>query len=692
MHLNKFLARGTPYLLAAGLALTGQTLFADGGIKFYDITANGGAGVHYQRFGTPARLADLQAFYDAGVDVATFGFNVLAMTPQKPKGAPGLALFDFDNDGDLDIYVTNGPGAPNSLFRNRFAQTGRVTFADVAHQAGVEALSQDSTGVCFGDIDNDGWEDFYVTATAMPGILYHNNKNGTFTDISASSSATGGNFHSSGCAMADFNGDGYLDIAIGNTYDNWLGRPQVFLPTIAGVEPNQLFLRRPARPGIKFEDVSTTSGIRNLGPYANDHGASYTWAIAAVDYDQDGDVDIMWADTNGPPPQDPPNDSRGWIRVLRNDGRANFTDVTQAAGMDKEGSWMGLSYGDFNCDGAIDVFVTNLGNYVGGASATSRHFLGDGAGGFTDPGVGPHIQATLFGWGTSVIDYDNDGDQDIFYYGDDDLLNLYAMDNKGTVLKNNGCNADFSYDTTTLVTDHRRRTVNGVASGDLNNDGFQDVATVAFAKVVPVAANRVIPFTAATGPLDPVQDAIAQILLVMARTSATATKLTFLPGTNFPNGDLAVEMNSGGNGNGSAEVKLLGTKGLLTRGKNNRDGIGAVLHFTPDGGDTVILPLVGGGSHVSQDSRILHFGLGSAPKGTLEVNWPGGINNILYDVSNHERVTMPEIPCKYDLSDWSAKDFNRCVNEAVTGLRNAGVITAAQGDRIKASAVQFSQQ
>jgi hypothetical protein len=669
-------------LITAFLCLSATLVRADGGVTFTNIAANDGAGITYRRVQTPSRrviLDRLQALR-LSTSVPTVAYN--ARTPNKPHGAPGVAVFDYDNDGDFDIYVTNGPGKANSLYSNQLKETGKVTFVDVGGAAGVAATAQDSSGVCFGDLDNDGFEDLYVTSSSDPSILFHNNGDGTFDDITVEASADfgGGSLHRSGCAMGDFNGDGYLDLVIANTYNDWSRRDPLFTNVVdPTLEHNQLFMQDRTNGKIHFLDASATSGIQVVPGMEK---GTYTWGISAVDIDQDGDIDILWADLQGPGP-DKPGEDRGYNRLFLNDGTGHFKDATVKTHLDKTGTWMGLAYGDFNCDGNMDFFSTNLGSWAGSPANVPRWFLGKSDGTFSYPGIEP-LTALPFGWGVVATDYDNDGDQDLIYYGDDELLSIIFMDNPGTILQNKGCSAQFGLDLKGLKTDHRFREVNGVAKGDFNNDGFDDVATVSMFRIVS-RPDTFMPLTVLSGKFDSPFDDIAYFEVILSRTINPGF-YTYVPHTIL-RGDLAVEMNSANNGNGWSKVQLVGSFGTLPKAKSNRDGIGSVIKFTPAGGKTVITPVIGGGSHASQSSSVAGFGLGTAAKGTVDVLWPGGTRNRLYDVARGEQVKIPEIPCSYkDPSFKTISPYNSCVQAALGTLVKKKIITSAESARLFASA------
>lgn len=660
--------------------------YADGGVTFTNIAKNGGAGISYHRVATPDRKAVHDAAAAKMIPIANMPATVRE-SAQKWHGAPGIAVFDFDNDGDLDIYVTNGPGQSNSLYKNMLMETGHVSFVDVAAQAHVELKNHDSSGVCFGDLDNDGFEDLYVLGSGYANHLFHNNGNGTFTDITATAGVGGQpSWFYAGCSMGDVNNDGFLDIVVGTTYHPWTHRRPVFQAGfIPGTEPDYLFINN---GNLTFTNASQSSGIRNLLGANVPAGRNVTWGIALVDIDQDGDLDLMEAEDAGPG-----DTQRGYMRLLKNDGTGHFTDETFNLGLNVAGGFMGYAFTDLNCDGTIDFFVTDTGSYLTPGRA-SRWYLQNADGTFTNPGLGA-LGGTPFGWGTSPIDYDNDGDVDIYYDGKVDMLRQIQLDNPGILLTNTGnCSATMDYDAKAILEDHRPRIVEGVAVGDLNNDGFDDILTVSEMNITPFNFFLFVP-TASPTPRSPVFDKIA----AFETAFFSFDKKNFIYVDPIINdGDLWIEMNSANNGNGSAQLTLRGAKGLTPRGKVNRDGIGGIIHFTPDGLKTATRAIVGGASYASEDALKTTFGLGHSAQGTAQIMWPGKVFNKLYDIKPGEKLVVPEIPCDY--VNWqdnlgphaSRRDhrdkYQACVDTALQDLVNRSVINKKYSQRLEASALR----
>jgi hypothetical protein len=655
-------------------------VLADGGVTFTDIATDPASGIVFAR--TPsARVAGRDALtLGPPIPNAEFFPRRATEMPQKAFGAPGVAVFDYDGDGDLDIYATNGPGGPNSLFQNQLRPTGQFRFVDMAAAAGVTATAQESSGVCFGDIDNDGDQDLYVLGLGEPNILFENRGDGTFRDITADAGVAGDGRHAASCAMGDVNNDGRLDIVVGNTFDNWNHRRPVFIvgAHYPGMEHNYLFMNQ---GGNHFTDESAARGIENVSNMAGPDltGAAFTWAVALVDSDQDGDLDLWTADNQGILPRDP-SEGRGWIRLFQNDGTGHFTDITEAVGTTVPGSWMGIDFADFNCDSYMDFFATDLG-YIG--NAPSQWFLGSATGVYTPSEAGDLI-LTPFGWGTSTFDYDNDGDSDIVWHGGDDILVVELDDNPGVVLTNEGaCSADFAWDQDALTRDHRPRQVHGVAVGDLNGDGFEDIITIASHVVVPQFQFAAIP-NILPQPSGSVFDDQATIELFFAANTNPGFR-TYLHPEILP-GDLAVEINSADNGNGWAEVTTKGTVGLTRRGSVNRDGIGAVVKFTPEGGPTSTRPILGGSSYASQDALAANFGLGTARQGTVDILWPGGVRNRLHNVRPGEKIVFPEIPCSIDETHFGR--YLGCVATSIFELRVRRMLGARDAVRFFNSALR----
>ncbi len=671
--------------------LLGQQGWADGGVVFQDIAAGGGAGLSYSRVPSAS-----EAIWDDFRATGTFFFFDIGLTPLKSRGAPGVAIFDYDKDGDLDLYVTNGPQASNSLFENQLTETGQTVFVDVATSAGVDLTADDSTGVCYGDIDNDGDEDLFVLSAFAPNRLFENNGDGSFTDLAVSSGLSNDTKSSVSCSFGDIDNDGLLDVYVANCcldMSNQLatGTPEPF----AFNQHSQLFRNS---GGNVFVDISATSGIENQEgfPPGFEGSPGVTWAVGLLDYDLDGDVDIIAAeDQAGVPLARDGGTDRGLIHLYDNDGSGHFTDLTVSAQLNRAGAWMGLSFGDLNADGHLDLFGSNLGDYattllttldpVYGAfvnyelgDMSSRWYLGGPDGVFTDPGLGA-IVATPFGWGTSMEDYDNDGDTDIIYHGGL-LPGPVVQTAPGVILKNDG-SGQFVRDAAALAgsTDHERRTVQGVAMGDLNHDGFSDIVSVSN---FDLPANE--PLSTYNhnwgSPFDGGQ--YNQFF------EPTPTPLlTAYSGVVFENGSLSVELNSADNGNRSATVELVGSVDLTSLGSVNRSGIGGVVTFRTSRGKRAMKPVLGGSSYASQDSLELVFGLERASRAQVDVLWPGGVRNRLYGVRRGQHVAFPEIPCSFD-DEWAnIVAYAVCVGESLHELRDAGLISRREKGRFFASAI-----
>lgn len=653
---------------ALGLVLTAGAASAHE-VTFRDISEGGASGLTFSH-APAARYFTLRDDYrdDNAIDVPT----EYVPGPFKPYGSPGVAIFDHDNDGDLDIFVANGADAPNALFSNQLRETGRFEFVDVASLVGVELREEEAQGVCYGDTDNDGDHDLLVLGFNGAHHFFENENPGhQFTDITALTGIDSKGGNSTSCAMGDINGDGLLDIALANTFD-FTHMPAVTTEPIVHSQPNQLFLNLGDN---RFQDVSVSSGIRTKTVAAqipND----ITWTASFVDYDKDGDVDLFFA-----------NDMRGagfadtFLMLYENDGTGHFTDITGEAGLRELGSWRGLTFGDFNCDNRIDLFATNLGDYiffpgtVPAGTFSSAWFLQQADGTFARQSPGDLVTVPT-GWGASAIDYDNDGDHDIVFHGGQDNLLFWDASNPGVVLNNPGCTAEFTWDQQALggPTKHSRRNVEGLATGDLNDDGFEDVVTVAGFDI----ADDTVLAPLFSNPLSSVFD-VAGFGVYITVPTADPNVFAF-QGQEPEPGTLAVEINSADNGHNWAKVNLLGTAGLVTGGRTNRDGIGAVVSYTrpPAGpGLTVVKPVVGGSSAFSQNALELVFGLDDSRRGAVEVTWTGGHRNRLYGVRLGERVTIPEIPCDIG-GEWeSVGKFATCVINALNELRDAGLVDDA---------------
>jgi hypothetical protein len=664
----------------AGLAFISCALAAAAqSVSFTNIAPNPAMNLGFRR-ARSASYTQLMDFYRRSQTNPVTMEQVFALTPHRTGGFPGVALLDYDRDGDTDIYVTNGPGAPNGLYRNLLRETGRFGFADESANSGAAATDLDSNGVCFGDLDNDGDDDLYVLGRETGNRIYENT-GGRFREVRGHG-ADGGNLSHISCSMGDIDGDGLLDIAVSNIFklDNAL--PLVAVPYDLN-QRNQLFRNN---GGLTFRDVSESSGILNmaLGGTTDPRPPTISWAVAMADVDRDGDIDIVFGDDQaGLPNAAAGGFDRGYLQVFLNDGTGRFRNSPIKQNAHSSAAWMSLGFGDLDCNGSLDIFAANLGDYMfaamgmpaGLGNEASRWVLGNGDGTFTDPQVG---YATAFGWGNAVADLDNDGDQDIVYHGAMDLNAVITHDNPGIVLENQGCRALFTENLRAFRGDYTRRGTQGVASGDLNQDGYVDIVTVSNHNVPDQ-----MPFVFGPAKHKSALDATARFNVPMPPDPATG--LLRWGGIETLPGDMTVEINNG-RGRGAVSFRAMGTVNLAG-GRNNRSGIGAIVTFTPDGGRAVSTPVTGGSSFTSQHALDAHFGMGDAQSGTVDVQWPGGVRNRLYRVRAGEQIVLPEIPCNIH-GGGPVLDYVRCVDRTLNELTNAGAITRIHSARLFASAVE----
>ena len=309
----------------------------------------------------------------------------------------GAAWFDYDMDGDQDLYVTMRAGA-NYLFRN----DGGV-FTDVAGSAGVQDASNDGSGVAVADIDNDGDKDLFL-ANGDNDVLFINNGDGTFTDMT-----TGSGLESSEerrgttASFGDYNNDGFVDLYIAH-------HMAIAGNTVTGAteqEKAQDYLYHNDGDGT-FTDVSSLMGL-------NREGMSFIGGW--TDYDLDGDLDIFSI-------QDCPFDGTAPQKMYRNDGGTDgvtdwtFTEVSSTVGVDYCQNGMGLAVGDYDRDGDFDFFFSDNGNDgtipVGQTGRAGTMLLRNDGGTFTDATDIAGVSSLAWSWGANFFDYDNDGFQDLY--------------------------------------------------------------------------------------------------------------------------------------------------------------------------------------------------------------------------------------------------------------------------------------
>ena len=493
----------------------------------------------------------------------------------------GVAFYDYDNDGWLDIFLVNGwrlEGFPKGqeptchLFKNN--RDG--TFTDVTLKAGL-ARSGWGQGVCIGDYDNDGYEDLFITYYGK-NALYHNNGDGTFTDVTDKAGVGGkGTRWNTGCAFVDYDRDGRLDLFIANYIDLDLktapvpeSGPCLYKGVMVacgppGLQGGKNILYHNNGDGT-FTDVSEASGIAKAN-------GTYGLGVLVADFNNDDWPDIYVA-----------NDSTA-STLYQNLKNGKFEDVAIASGAalspdGKPQAGMGVSAGDYDHDGNLDIVKSNF------AGDTHSLYHNQGDGNFEDAtfASGLGLNTKYLGWGCGFFDMDNDGWLDILvcnghvYPEVEQLKTEAAYAQRKLLYKNlrNGRFEDVSFKAGPGIS--TPATARGCAFGDFDNDGDLDIV------------------------VNTVND-YPQLI----RCDSTTR-------------------------NNWIKVRTIGTK-------SNRSGIGARIRCvsrSPESAKPLeqIDEVRSGGSYFSQNDLRVHFGLGKAEKVDLiEIRWPSGqvdtVRNVL---------------------------------------------------------------
>ena len=387
-----------------------------------------------------------------------------------PIGA-GVVVLDFDGDGWDDLYFSNTNGA-NHLYHN----TGEGGFEEVGIKAGVDDAGGEGNGGCAADYDNDGDIDLYVTNFG-PSRLFENNGDRTFADVTVASGLDDGELvlRSTGCAWGDYDGDGYADLVVTrhlNEFNPELLMKKDFYGSVGGMS---LFHNL---EGARFEETTALLGDTS-GPaagldvlYGNIWGAGFqpSW----LDYDDDGDADLLVINDFGQDIQ--PN------VLWRNDGADGsggwtFTDVSLYTGIDVPMYGMGLAVGDPNGDGLVDLFVTNIKNNVLFSRLATTPTFEDTAKD-SRATVGMIDNLLRVAWGTMFFDYDNDADEDLYVVsgylgGDPDVIPANPVEQPNVLLRNDG-SGRFE-DVSTGSGAHDPGVGRGSAYLDYDGDGCLDV-------------------------------------------------------------------------------------------------------------------------------------------------------------------------------------------------------------------------
>jgi hypothetical protein len=491
---------------------------------------------------------------------------------------PGCAFIDYDNDGYPDIVLINGedwPGHPHagSTTLKLYHNNHDGTFTDVTRQAGL-AVPMFGMGVAVGDYDNDGFDDLFITALGQ-SHLFHNNGNGTFTDVTKSAGLWGPNEFSTSAAWFDYDRDGKLDLIVAN-YVQWTEQSDLYC-TIDGAQKSyctpESYKGTSVRlwhnlGGGKFEDATQKAGLGDP--------SSKSLGIAILDANADGWPDILIANDTQP----------NKLYLNKKDGTFEERGVPAGIGFSEDGvarAGMGVDVADYDRSGHPSILISNFANQM----VSLYHNEGNGL--FVDEAPQSEVgRATLvtLGFGCFFFDYDNDGWQDIFVadgHIEDQIERVQkrvSYAEPAHLFRNLG-GGKFAEVTNDMGTRFAApKVARGAAYGDIDNDGFLDIL-----------------MTTNAGP--------------------------------------AYLFHNEGGTNRSLRIKLVGTR-------SNRDGIGAVVRVT-SGADKQWKMLRSGSSYLSQSELVLTFGLGGQTKADgVEVDWPSGQVDKLSNINAGQTVTVQE--------------------------------------------------
>jgi hypothetical protein len=537
----------------------------------------------------PSWFEDVAA--ESGIDVVNINGDAISKHYILEATGSGVAIFDYDNDGWPDIFLVNGTylqrnGDPDgtvsaaSPTSHLFHNNRDGTFSDVTAKAGV-ADGGWGQGVCVGDYDNDGYGDLYVTAYGK-NRLYHNQGNGTFRNVAADAGVAGtGKEWGTGCAFVDYDRDGKLDIAVAN-YVHF----DIRTAPAPGQGPGCLWQGTPVMCGPrglpsapnllyhnigngKFEDVSERSGFKKTFGH-------YCFSVSTLDYDEDGWPDIYIACDSTP------------AILCHNNHDGTFTDVAANAGVafnedGREQAGMGSTVADYDGDGHLDLFKTNF------SEDTSTLYHNNGDKTFTDVTVasGLGINTQFLGWGAMFLDLDNHGWPDLL------VVNGHVYP---------------EVDSNKLGSSYREPRA---IYRNLGNGKFQDISKESGPGITKLAPSRGL----AIGDL-----------WNDGRTEAVINNISDHP---------TLLVNLAKNQNHWLGVRLIGTP-------SNRDGIGA--RVTVRGPSRSWVDEVRSGSSYSSSSDLrLHFGLGhDAQVEAIQVRWPNGREETFSGVRADQFVTLRE--------------------------------------------------